>query len=311
MKRLILIASFATPLLAALPFMLHWTALPEPMASHWGLSGAPDSALPRIAVFALHSGVGLFAAIIAVRAIYMPSEEKSPVLGVASFLGCMFIALGFLVVHANVDVPAWQDARSISLVSVLGVMGLSTFVAALVSRATRVLDSAPSQKAVVLSAGITPNERAVYLKRTKARGMSIMAAALISIALLALVMRKEEIALTLSAIALVMIPFTQIRVHIDRQRIAIEYGPLAFPKQSIALARIERANVIEVRPLLHGGWGYRGSLTIFGRAAVVLRSGSALELFLRDGRRFVVTCDDAERAAGVVNDPVVNFSQPI
>ena len=41
-----------------------------------------------------------------------------------------------------------------------------------------------------------------------------------------------------------------------------------------------------------GGWGYRGSLRLFKRAALVTRRGEALELTLTRKRRFIVTVDD-------------------
>lgn len=39
-----------------------------------------------------------------------------------------------------------------------------------------------------------------------------------------------------------------------------------------------------------------------GRAAVVLRRGPAVRLDLGDGRTFLVTVDDPENGAGVLND---------
>jgi hypothetical protein len=41
-----------------------------------------------------------------------------------------------------------------------------------------------------------------------------------------------------------------------------------------------------------GGWGYRGSLKLFRRAAVVTRLGEALQVDLTGARRFCVSVDD-------------------
>ena len=45
------------------------------------------------------------------------------------------------------------------------------------------------------------------------------------------------------------------------------------------------------------GWGYRGSLRLFGRAAVVVRRGERLELSLMGEQSFVVTVDGSATAA--------------
>jgi hypothetical protein len=41
---------------------------------------------------------------------------------------------------------------------------------------------------------------------------------------------------------------------------------------------------------------------MFGAAAVVVRRGPALRLSLRDGKTFLVTVDDAETGAALLND---------
>ena len=60
--------------------------------------------------------------------------------------------------------------------------------------------------------------------------------------------------------------------------------------------------VIDVRPGEWGGWGYRGSVKVFGRAAVVLRAGTGIRVDLVGGRAFAVTVDDAETGARLLND---------
>jgi hypothetical protein len=56
-----------------------------------------------------------------------------------------------------------------------------------------------------------------------------------------------------------------------------------------------------VDPMTWGGWGYRWVPTRHATAAVVRRV-PGLRLDRTDGRVFVVTVDDADRAAGLVND---------
>ncbi|MGO9672471.1 MAG: hypothetical protein ACLPS1_28540, partial [Streptosporangiaceae bacterium] len=68
------------------------------------------------------------------------------------------------------------------------------------------------------------------------------------------------------------------------------------------LPRITAAERIDLKPMQWGGWGYRGSRTAFGRAAVVLRGGDAIRLRLTDGSEFAVTVDDAATGAALLTD---------
>ena len=70
---------------------------------------------------------------------------------------------------------------------------------------------------------------------------------------------------------------------------------------SVPLRRIATAQAIDIHPTDWGGWGYRGSLTLMKRAAVVLRAGPGIRLDLHDGEVFVVTIDDPDRPARLLN----------
>jgi len=71
-----------------------------------------------------------------------------------------------------------------------------------------------------------------------------------------------------------------------------------FPASSILSAAAVTRSMMEM-----GGWGYRGSLRLFRYAALVTRSGVALELRLVNGRRFVVTVDEPERFVEALTRP--------
>ena len=95
--------------------------------------------------------------------------------------------------------------------------------------------------------------------------------------------------------------FAVIRVVADSTGLQVAYGPFKFPRTRVTIDRIARASAIDVRPMRWGGWGYRGSLTVGRRAAVVVRGGPGLRLDLTNGKVFVVTIDDPQRAADVLN----------
>ena len=108
--------------------------------------------------------------------------------------------------------------------------------------------------------------------------------------------------LILVAESTIILILASIQVTVDRSGLTVRYGPFAWPRTRISLDRISQATVIDVARGSHGGWGYRGSMRLMGKAALVLRSGEALQVDLRDGKRFVVTIDDATDAAGTLND---------
>jgi len=99
--------------------------------------------------------------------------------------------------------------------------------------------------------------------------------------------------------------FTKIRVTCGDQGLTIDYGVLRWPSQTIELDRIDSASVIEVKPIQWGGWGYRGSLRLFRRAAVNLRKGPGIRLDLKRGRTFVVTVDEPALGVNVLNQAIV------
>ncbi|UQA93120.1 hypothetical protein [Streptomyces halobius] len=55
-----------------------------------------------------------------------------------------------------------------------------------------------------------------------------------------------------------------------------------------------------------GGWGYRWNP---GLSAISLRSGDALWLSLSNGTQFVITIDDAESAAALINSCLSQTSE--
>lgn len=112
------------------------------------------------------------------------------------------------------------------------------------------------------------------------------------------------ISLILATVSLIFvgIAMTSIRVSADQRGLIVRWGPLGWPTTNVPLADILRVEAIDVRPLESGGWGYRGSLRLLGRAAIVLRAGPGLRLDLRSGRKLTVTVDDPQTAAGLLND---------
>lgn len=104
--------------------------------------------------------------------------------------------------------------------------------------------------------------------------------------------------------------FAKVSVDVDQREVRIRYGYIGWLTQRLALDRVVTASAFVLRPIEHGGWGYRGSVRFFGRAAVVVRGGPALALELADGKRLSITVDDADTAAQVINGIVSRRPRP-
>jgi len=99
----------------------------------------------------------------------------------------------------------------------------------------------------------------------------------------------------LVAAGLPVLAFVEVHVQVTDEALRVLYaGRLRRPVTTVPLADVETAEVVAVRPMRHGGWGYRGSLRVFRRAAVILRKGPGVRVGLRRGRVFLVTVDDPE-----------------
>jgi hypothetical protein len=117
------------------------------------------------------------------------------------------------------------------------------------------------------------------------------------IAVVLLVEGQPTVGLPMLIAAVALSMFTEVRVTVDERGLRARTGWLPWPSITVPLASIEAAAAIDVRPWRWGGWGYRGSLRVFRRAAWVVRAGPGIEVTLTGGRRFAVTVDDAD--AGV------------
>lgn len=105
-------------------------------------------------------------------------------------------------------------------------------------------------------------------------------------------------------VALVALETHTVRVTVDRRGLAVAWGPFGVPVNRVAIERVAVASAIVVRPGEWGGWGYRGGLRLMGKAAAVVTGGPGIRLDLTDGRVFVVTVDDADTGAALINDYV-------
>lgn len=88
------------------------------------------------------------------------------------------------------------------------------------------------------------------------------------------------------------------RVSADHRGFVVR-GALGWPSKRISLDDIRTVQVVDITPTRDfGGYGWRW--TADGRSGVILRAGTAIEVTVSSGKRFVVTVDDADTGAGVI-----------
>lgn len=111
---LVAIAGVALAATIAVP-LIHWSALPDPLAVHWSLDGRPDGSLPKrtalVPALLLIAGSPLAAlpgggrAYAAGRAVRI-----SPV----TFSGALVSAVSTLIVFRNLGGSVWTDAGTLT-----------------------------------------------------------------------------------------------------------------------------------------------------------------------------------------------------
>lgn len=279
-----------------------WDALPEPMASHWGPSGKPDGAAPKLLMVALAlAPVWILAG---VTAVTTSPQARATLITVSVALAGLFSVMAWSVVNLNHSTSDWHLARPMPK-SHLGWLALATLVPGLAAGIAfrplfRQRDPGAQPPSIILAG----SERAVWLGSARNRWLLALPLPLIGL-MRHLTPLAGGVATFTAVLSMAMADaFSWVRVTADRNGVDIRCGHLGLIRRRVALDDVDHAEVFDLVPLAHGGWGYRGSLRWMKRAAIVVRGGSALRLALRDGKQLSVTVDDAASGASLINGMV-------
>lgn len=307
-------------LAGVLPLWLLSGHLPDPLATHFGRSGAPDRHMWGAEFAALIAGQVLLATFLAWprspaggRPRIAGAPARLAVVGFASTLSAM---LTLVTVWHNWNRHLWSQARPFEGLWVWPLVGVPVLVASALGVLELRRQPRPAPSGGTLGAGssartaepLAPPGEGLDWSGTAHNGWFplIGVGVLIEGAVLHLVLRTLPWgdALSLAAHLLVLVALelsSKLRVDVNQHGLTLRYGRLGWLRQRIPLDRILSATHFELEPWEHGGWGYRGSLTWGRRAAVVVRSGRALRLALRDDKQLSITVDGAEGAAHCIN----------
>ena len=280
------------------------------VATHWNLAGQADGSLTVARLLGGLAAMALAPAAVALALVVMRWPlQRHPLLlsgltALTTFVGALVACISWSIASLNKGATSWQDAAQMPGMHVATVVIVPLLLAAAAAFLARKIWPASSRAAQLApSLKLEPEERAIWFGRVRA-GAWLWIGVPLSAALTWIVVELTGVLvglLVLGALVILADAFSMLRVVVDREGLSVRYGHLGIFRQLIPLAKVDGARALNLKPLSHGGWGYRGSLLLLGKAAVVVRRGDAIEVTLHEGRQFLVTVDDAATGAALLN----------
>jgi hypothetical protein len=277
--------------------------LPDPVATHW--SSAPNGHNSLAAFTGISLGLGAVAILLlatsAVTALRRGRPLPRPTVGVGAGFAALPAAVLLSVVVANLDAPDWHAARS-GVVVVPFLLGAAVIgvVAALVGALPAPPPGeTPGHRPTV---GLRPGERAFWSGRAVNPAM-LWALALIPVAIALLPAGLPwPTGAWIALVGLLVTALTyRLSATVDAKGVTVRFGLLGVPWRHWALSAIREATTRELTTFGDGGLGLRFN-PVTGTTAYKVRGGPALALTLENGRTVLVSVDDPETGAGLVND---------
>lgn len=304
---------------AVVPYLVWWAALPDPMASHWTASGVPNGSMGRGGTALLLAGIPVVLGVLGGALALWARGAFTRLAALAVAMGGLFVAIDWVTVLANVHAGHWQDAARLGLLASLGVaaagLAVGVALASAVWRLLKVPTTSPRRVRPVGSrpptVGLQPHEHAVWISQAHGSWGWIPPAGGALLGTVLVTVTGSVAACLLAVVAGVLLSsVASVHVVVDGTSMRIRFGWLPVPVISVPVGKMAKVEAIDVRPADWGGWGYRGSRKMLGRAAVVVRAGPGIRLDLTDGSTLAVTVDDAERGAALLNDLLARTGPP-
>ncbi|GAA0357973.1 DUF1648 domain-containing protein [Microbispora corallina] len=294
---------------AALPLALAGR-LPDPMATHWGASGASDRAMPIAAAAVRPACMWVVFALVSLglamrRRALNRAIVRAWTAAALAWCGVFFLGLQVVTVTANLGRARWQDASPVAwwIVPVV----LAAFAAGLLARALarRGPDERPPAPAPRSDIALPPGRRTVWVSSVSAPlGLWLGIAALVAAVSLAaatlagLSPTPWATSVVLAVVGLAGLALSTVSVKVGPEGLRVSFGPLRWPSRHVPLDRIERAWVEDRRPADVGGWGFRG---LPGMATIMIRGGECLVVRYTSGGQLGISVDDAATGAALLN----------
>ncbi|MFE5407960.1 DUF1648 domain-containing protein [Microbacterium sp. NPDC056569] len=316
LRRFVLVAVWLPIVLVAVGVAVQLVLLPQvpaTIAVHWNAAGEADGFAPAwtqpLATIAFGLGLPLLIALTS-----LPGLRRGDRGMTYRLMGATAAALSALVTVALTWTFVMQAGldSSADAPTVWAALAASFLAAAAVGVAAWFLQpreagtDAAATPAMPLA--LAANERVLWMRAVgMSRGAAILiVAAVILVAASAVVAwvtgADPVLAWLLTGVALLLLVFAEttlaFHVRVDDTGLHVD-SLLGFPRFHVPLAEVTSAARVDVNPVGEfGGWGLR--LSTGRRFGVVLRTGEAIEVLRRSGKRFVVTVDDAGTGAALL-----------
>ncbi|AXE39780.1 hypothetical protein [Acidipropionibacterium virtanenii] len=279
--------------------------LPDPVASHWNGGSVPD-AVSGLAGFLATMGITGIGCLVLFDAIALFMGRTAGTLRMAA-AGNVWMAglLATLTAGSLAPQRGLADAHQVALPGwLLPLALLAPLVPAVIAAILVPADRRrPATTAVPAGAPRIPlgeAARAVWLRRVSGGpGAAIAVGSILLIVVLSIVLNTPGVLALVAVLVLVLGAMLAFQVRVDATGLTAR-SLLGWPRTRIRADEVERASVIDVSPFRDfGGWGWR--VGHGGRTGIVLRAGEALLVEQSGGRSLVITVDDAEQGAALLN----------
>ncbi|MET9069930.1 hypothetical protein [Streptosporangium sandarakinum] len=297
--------------LVAAPLALR-DRLPDPLATHWGSNGVDGSmsfAAGLAPSLVLWGVAWVFLLVSAAHGEVL--NRRGGRAGWWGFLvGGSVFALGVSgsILLANLDVADWRQAAMPGW-AVPAVLGAAIAAGVLAGYLGRGEPDRPIEPEDAPAMRLRPGQRAVWAGRATNPWLSRLSALLLVAGVVSgvfLVLGAPvggavwAALLPLLPLAVILSLISDVRVRVGPDGLRVGFGPLSWPAFRVPTGKIAWATAERRSPVEVGGWGLRG-LPGTGRLAVMVRGGECLVVRRAGGGELVVSVDDAERAAALLN----------
>ncbi|WP_341394904.1 DUF1648 domain-containing protein [Arthrobacter sp. G119Y2] len=313
-RRFLLVAVAVPAVVVAVAVALQLIALPslpDPVAVNWGSNGPDGFAppwLPLLLTVLLGAGIPALMAGSSLSGLRGDGSGHGSgyrflgaiIPGITTML-CLMLTWGQLMQSGLPDAALAPGVGLPVLWSLLAGLAVGA-VCWLVQPKPAPAPAAAPGKPLPLAEG----ERAVWFRETSLALPALLlilgaVTAVAAGALIAWLWADPAVAWTLTALTAVLLAAaattTAYRVRVDERGLTVT-SIAGFPRFFIPLDEVRDAEAVAVVPAAEfGGWGLRW---VPGRFGVVVRTGPALQVNRRSGRQFVVTVDDAETGAALL-----------
>jgi MFS family permease len=208
--------------------------------------------------------------------------------------GGLSSAIVLVATTLNAGVRDWAEAPEIGTAGIVILFALPTLglvVGAILGRHWYPVKPIPRRVTEVID--VEPGERVSWVGRARVHWVALV---LFALAVLLLFLRPGLPLWVFVLIAGVGVVFSQVEAQVTNDGMRVRLGGI--PVRTFPLDRISSARAMAADPAEYGGTGWK---KVPGQSALILRAGEAIAITFRDGSQFVVTVDDPERGAALLN----------